>query len=122
MIQKRTSPKKPLLAALGLACISIPYSLGYNGKYHIFSGPSSFTEATVSFVAIFIVTFPVCYLLRILGVHMGPWGGPESDPAPAPRKSKNKRKKRPNQSLVPTTTAVTPPAAQESRQPRSRHT
>jgi ribosomal protein S18 acetylase RimI-like enzyme len=30
--------------------------------------------------------------------------------------------KEPNQSLVPTTTAVTSPAAQESRQPRSRHT
>jgi hypothetical protein len=33
-----------------------------------------------------------------------------------------RKKKTPNQSLVPTTTAVTPPAAQESRQPRSRHT
>jgi hypothetical protein len=79
MVRNRTSPKKPLIAALGISCLSLLHAFGYRGKLHPAAEPLGVGETVALFVAVFIVAFPLCYLLRMLGVHMGAWGGKEHD-------------------------------------------
>ena len=82
MIKNRTSPKKPLIAALGVACLSIFHSLGYRGKYRPSVAPLSLEEAVLLFLVVFFCAFVVFYPLRMLGVRMGAWGGKEEEADP----------------------------------------
>jgi len=79
-MKKRLSPKKPLLAALGLACLSVLFSMGYRGKYRPAGASVGFPEGARVFVMVLSGSFVVLYPLRMLGVHMGPWGGKEEEP------------------------------------------
>lgn len=79
-MKNRLSPKKPLLAALGLACLSVLFSLGYRGKYHPGASALSLAEGARVFVLVLSGSFIVLYPLRMLGVQIGPWGGKEEEP------------------------------------------
>jgi hypothetical protein len=79
MITNRTSPKKPLIAAFAMACLSVLYALGFRGRYHPSVAPLSFYESARLFVIVLSVSFVIFYPLRMLGVHMGPIGGKEDD-------------------------------------------
>ena len=81
-LANRTSPKQPLYAAIGIACLSIPYAAGFRGRYPVQAAALSVGQGVVLFLVVFAIAFPVCYGLRLLGVHMGRWGGREEDTPP----------------------------------------
>ena len=78
MVKNRASPKKPLIAAFAVACLSMLYAVGYRGKYNPSASPLSFGEAFRLFVMVMSSAFIAFYLLRLLGVQMG-WLGEKEE-------------------------------------------
>ena len=68
IVKNRTSPKKPLIAALLVACISVPYCLGYRGKFRLSAESLDFASSARVFLFVTGASFIVFYPLRILGV------------------------------------------------------
>lgn len=79
MLKNRTSPKRPLIAALIAACLSMLFAAGYRGKYKPAVSAAPFEEFVLIFVIVFIAAFVVFYVLRLLGVHIS-FGGREEEP------------------------------------------
>lgn len=74
----RFSPKRPLIAAilfsLGWAVLGV---MGYRGKYQPTGLQLNSLEAVELFLKGALIAFPIFYLVRMLGIEIGPWGGPE---------------------------------------------
>ena len=72
MVKNRTSPKKPLIAAFTVACLSMLFAVGYRGKFKPSEASLGLNESIRLFVFVLAGGFIVFYLLRLLGVQMGP--------------------------------------------------
>ena len=90
MIKRRTSPKRPLIAAFAMACLSIGYALGYRGRYNPAVASLSLGESVRLFVMVLSAAFIIFYPLQMLGVQMGWLGGKEEEPIHPPETTRGK--------------------------------
>jgi hypothetical protein len=77
MIENRMSPKKPLIAAFCAALVGVAYAMGYRGKWRPSVESLSAADTARVFIVVLCATFVCFYILRMLGVQMGLFGGRE---------------------------------------------
>jgi hypothetical protein len=76
-LKNRSSPKRPLLAALVFAWAGVLFELGA-AKNSQHGAPES-AEIVRLFLLVFAISFPILYALRVLGLQIGWLGCREVD-------------------------------------------
>jgi len=58
------------MAALLPGLFSVAYSSGYRGRHHSSAAPLSYPQAIKLFLIVYLLSFVIIYLLRMMGVQI----------------------------------------------------